>query len=122
MLTDIKALGLGQVLLLLFAVAFLTVSLFKERFEGLVQKFSRKSALILVISLVILAFMLISYYVIFQDLVFLVKQPRLPLIERHHIFLKELRVHCFAGYVVGSIHDLRWRLRYDSLTFITLLL
>ncbi|MFX1519443.1 MAG: DUF6541 family protein [Promethearchaeota archaeon] len=66
--TDIKSIGLGQVLLMLFAVVFLVIASFKEQLEGLLQRFFHKSGLVLVFFFAILAFISISSYIIFKDL------------------------------------------------------
>ena len=67
-LTDIKSIGLGQVLLMLFAGMFLVVASFKKHLEGLLQRFFQKSGFFLVFFFSILAFVSISSYIIFQDL------------------------------------------------------
>jgi len=67
-LTDIKSIGLGQILLMLFACVFLLVASFKERLEGLLQRFFQKSSFVLVVFFAILAFVSIISYIIFQDL------------------------------------------------------
>ncbi len=67
-ITDIKSIGLGQVLLMLFAGVFLVFAVFKERLEGLLQRFFRRSSFVLLFFFAIIAFVSISSYIIFQDL------------------------------------------------------
>jgi hypothetical protein len=67
-ITDIKSIGLGQVILMLFTGVIIVISLFKDHFESNVKRIFLKSNLIIIVFFVILALVLIISYVLLQDI------------------------------------------------------
>ncbi|MFX1465082.1 MAG: 6-pyruvoyl-tetrahydropterin synthase-related protein [Promethearchaeota archaeon] len=66
-ITDIKSIGLGQVILMLFTGFIFVISLFKERFESYFKRIFQKSNLIIIIFIVILILILIISHILLQD-------------------------------------------------------
>jgi hypothetical protein len=67
-ITDIKSIGLGQVLLLLFTGIIFVISLFKEQSESYIKRILQKSNLVIIVFVIILILVLIISYILFQDI------------------------------------------------------